>query len=63
MKNQFDAAFTYYLLDLFEGKISYNEIMDMDLNILLEFKKLRENKLEEQLKNQKQAIANAILKK
>lgn len=47
MSINFDASFIYYLIELFEGKISYTEINNMNLNLLLAMKKFREDQLEE----------------
>jgi len=53
MKTQFDASFWFYLLELFEGKISLTEILNMELNILLELKQHREKVIQDRINNMK----------
>jgi len=50
MTTEFDASFIYYLLTLFEGHISYTEILEMDLNLLFELKQYKEYLLTEKHK-------------
>lgn len=50
---EFDASFIYYLMELFGGNISFSEINNMPLSLLLAMKKTRENQLDEVAKRQK----------
>lgn len=46
-----DATHVLYLIDLFEGRISYNEIMyDIPISQLLEMQKIKEEQLEREAK-------------
>lgn len=39
-----------YLLDIFEGKLSIQDIQNMDMSLLIEMKNIKEDKLEREAK-------------
>lgn len=45
MKRRINANFILYLLSLFDGKLSYTELVSMDLSILFEMQDLKEKEL------------------
>ena len=50
MRTKLDATHLLYMLDLFEGRISYTDIMkNIPINILLEMQKLKEEQLEKEV--------------
>ena len=56
-----DASYVLYLMDIFDGKLSVEEIRTLDIPLLTELQKLQEAKLEKQakeLKEKQENIAN-----
>lgn len=45
-----DASYLLYLLDIFDGKLSAEEIRNMEIPLITELQKLQEEKLERQAK-------------
>ena len=59
MKFKFNAKYILYLLALFDNKLGFNDIINMDLPLLLEMRRIKEGELEEQAKKlQSQNNAN-----
>lgn len=50
LKTQYDAKYMLYLLDIFDGKLSINDIQNIDLKLLIEMKNIKEEKLEKEAK-------------
>ena len=55
LKTQYDAKYIIYLLEIFDGKLSIDDINNMELRLLIEMKNIQEDKLEKEAKR----IANA----
>ena len=60
-----NADYILYLLNLFDGKISYTEIMNMDYALLTEMKTIKEMKVEKEQQDlqREQAKHNSAIKK
>lgn len=57
MRNKLDASHLLYLIDLFEGRLRYNEIMyEIPLSYLTEMQKQKEEQLEKEANKMKKDL-------